>query len=129
MGEILRIIILLLGTIFMLTVIYLLIKKKITEKNSMLWLGGSVIAFIISIKPSTIDKLADLIGVDYPPTLLFLFSILIILFINLYHSVQISSLSAQVKELTQHVAVTDSVISNKYVEIKVKEIEKDYLNV
>lgn len=105
MGNILRAIIIVLGTLFVVTVIRLLMKKKISEKNSLLWLFGSIAVFITSLNPLFLKRLARMIGVEYPPTLLFLFSTLVILFIALYHSIQISELSAQVKELTQYIAL------------------------
>jgi hypothetical protein len=95
------------GTGFTLSVIYLLIKKKISEKNSLLWLIGSLVVFFFSIRPFTLDKIAAVVGVDYPPTLLFLFSILVVLLILLLHTVQISSLTAQIRELAQIIALNN----------------------
>lgn len=118
MENLLRIIILCLGSAFTLTVIGLLTKKKITERNSMLWLLGSLMIFIFSIKPYIIDRIAALIGVDYPPTLLFLAAILTLLLINLHHSIQISLLSAQIREITQWLAVKEILEKEKMTEEK-----------
>lgn len=103
----LRLIIIFLGTFFTVAVIRLLVKKRISERNSLFWLIGAAAVYFLSINPETLDRIAARVGVDYPPTLLFLFSILILLLINLYHSVQISVLSAQVRELTQHIAISN----------------------
>lgn len=107
MGEFFRIVVLFCGAMFTFTVIRLLIKKKINEKVSLLWLIGSIIVFIISVVPSLLDKISYLIGVDYPPSLLFMAGILIILFICLMHSVQISILNNQIKELTQQIIIQE----------------------
>jgi len=114
MGNFLRIVILALGTGFAISVVHLLIKNKISERNSLIWLLGSVVVFIFSIDPLLLDKIAKSVGVDYPPTLLFLIAILILLFITLYHSVQISTLNAQVRELTQQFAIQNSFRERKY---------------
>jgi hypothetical protein len=111
-NSLLRVIILLLGVAFTITVFYLLMKKKITERNSFLWLLGSLFVLFFSINPLTIDKIAHYVGVEYPPTLLFLFAILLLLFINLYHSIQISILTSQVRELAQIAALQET--QNKY---------------
>jgi hypothetical protein len=103
----LRVFIFVLGTIFTLTVVRLLIKKSISERNSLLWLLGTAVIFILSIYPKIIDKIAYAIGVEYPPTLLFLLGIIILLFITLFHSIQISILNSQVKELTQYIAINN----------------------
>lgn len=105
MEGVLRIIIFVTGAVFIGAVMYLLIKKKISEKTSLMWIFGTVIVFIFSIHPKLLDKLAASIGVHYPPGLLFLYAILILLFITLIHSIQISALTIQVKELTQQIAI------------------------
>ena len=81
MGTSLRILILCIGLIFNLTVVYLLVKRKINEKMSLLWLLKSIIVLFFSLFPLTLDKIAKLLGVDYPPTLLFTFAIIVLLFI------------------------------------------------
>lgn len=112
LSELLKIIVFICGLLFVITVIYLLIKRKISERNSLLWLIGALIIFIVSAVPDILQFVADSIGVDYPPALLFLFSTLILLFITLYHSIQISLLNERLKELTQHVAISNH--NNEY---------------
>lgn len=113
MSVVLRMIILLLGASFTITVLYLLIKKRINEKSSLLWLIGSIGVLFISLQPKVLDVLAEFIGIDYPPTLLFLMAVIVLLFINLFHSVQITILSYQLKELTQYVIINTHVEEDK----------------
>ena len=105
MGSTLKLFILLCGLVFVGTVIYLLVQRKINERNSLLWLLGALIILAFSTMPDLLQVLADLTGVEYPPTLLFLFSTLIILFILLFQSIQISVMQERLKELTQLVAI------------------------
>lgn len=104
----LRIMNIALGGIFTLIVIYLLIKKKMTEKSSLLWLIGSAVILILSIAPGIVDKIAKLIGVFYPPGLIFLLAIVLLLLLSLVHTVQINTLNKQIRELTQYMVVKDS---------------------
>ena len=105
MDSNLKIFILLCGVSFVAIVIRLLIKRKINEKNSILWLTGAAAILILSTEPELLEVAAKFLGVDYPPSLLFLFSTLVLLFIALTQSIQISILSEQIKELTQNIAV------------------------
>lgn len=107
MGLALKVIIFLLGVAFVLTVINLLVKRKISERNSFLWLAGSLAILVLSTIPDVLDVMARAAGVDYPPTLLFLLSTLVILFILLYQSIQISVLQQRCKELTQRLAIVN----------------------
>ncbi|MBP1961787.1 DUF2304 domain-containing protein [Paenibacillus aceris] len=103
--NVLRIIYLIVGGSFAGIVMYLLAKKKINERNTLLWLAGALSILIISAFPSLLNWTARKIGVDYPPALLFLFSALILLVIVLHQSIQISVLNEKVKQLAQHVAL------------------------
>lgn len=105
MGTTLRVLILCLGLFFVVSVFRLLIKRKLNEKNSIAWLLGAVLTLVVSAFPGILDKLAARFGVDYPPTLMFLFSTLLLLLITLYNSVQISIMGQQIRELTQNLAL------------------------
>lgn len=103
--SLLRIVYLLVGGGFASIVMYLLAKKKINERNTMLWLAGAIGILLISAFPSLLNWTAQKIGVDYPPALLFLFSAILLLIIVLHQSIQISVLNEKVKQLAQHVAL------------------------
>lgn len=105
MVSLLKLFTLFCGLLFVGTVFYLLIKRRINERNSLFWLSGSIIILILSAFPEILEVVARAIGVEYPPTLLFLIAILILLLIVLSQSIQISVLNEQLKELTQHVAL------------------------
>ncbi|WP_231956079.1 DUF2304 domain-containing protein [Aneurinibacillus soli] len=80
-------------------------KKKISEWNVITWLSGAVAILIVSANPELVDWLASRLGVSYPPSLLFLFSTLILLLVVLYQSIQISVLQNKLKQIAQHIAI------------------------
>ncbi|WP_248927318.1 DUF2304 domain-containing protein [Paenibacillus hamazuiensis] len=108
MPSLLKWFVLLLGFSFSGIVIYLLTRKKINEKNTLVWLGGTIIILVLSVNPHLLDSLAKIVDVDYPPSLLFLFSVMVLLLLNLYQSIQISSLHDKIKELSQYIALRDA---------------------
>ncbi len=107
MSGTVKLIIFILGLVFVATVIRLLVKRRINERNSLFWLAGSLLILMLATAPNILDIVSRTIGVDYPPTLLFLLSILVILFILLYQSIQISILQEKCRELTQLLAITN----------------------
>lgn len=113
MGSSVRLIIIFLGVAFVITVLYLLVKRKLDERNSLFWFAGAIITLLLSVVPNILDSLARSIGVDYPPALLFLVAILVILFILLYQSIQISVLQEKSRELVQILAITEFVEKEK----------------
>ncbi|MFA4885252.1 MAG: DUF2304 domain-containing protein [Desulfotomaculaceae bacterium] len=108
MSSVLKLFILVLGVVFVVAVVFLLVKRRINERNSLPWLAGSLVILVLSAVPELLDFLARITGIDYPPALLFLLATLIILFILLYQSIQISVLQDKCRELAQHLAIINS---------------------
>lgn len=119
MSNILRIVILLCGVSFTAIILYLLIVKKMNERNSVVWLIGSFTVLGLSAVPQLLDRLAVAIGVSYPPALLFLVSTLVLLFCILYYSIQISALQDKIKKLAQ-----ENAVKNMLQEKRIEELEK-----
>lgn len=108
MGSLARIFIFFCGALFFYFILKLLVKQKISLRNSMIWLIGTVFILLISILPNLLDSAAALIGVGYPPALLFLVAILVMLYLLLNQSIQISFLNERLKELTQTIAIKEA---------------------
>lgn len=105
MSPITRLVVAIIGVILVAAIGALLVRRKINERNSMLWLGGALLILILSLAPNTLIIIAELVGVDYPPTLLFLFVSIAVLLIILQQSIQISKLQERLNELTQQMAI------------------------
>ncbi|PKM87984.1 MAG: hypothetical protein CVU87_08545 [Firmicutes bacterium HGW-Firmicutes-12] len=114
--------IIVLGLIFVGVIILLLVKRKINERHSLFWLFGAIIILILSTIPEILAVIANLVGVDYPPALLFLIAILVILAITLYQSIQISILQERLRELTQQIAIDR--MNNSVIQ---RQKEEDYV--
>lgn len=94
--------------ILLVIYVYNRVKKNIfSEKESMFWMLGSLIIFIVSLFPNIVDYLSDALGIIYPPSLLFLISMIFIIFLLLRQSQQISMLNSTVKELVQRNALME----------------------
>lgn len=120
----LRIFILLCGIIFDIIIVNLLVKKKISEKSSIVWFTLSILIFILSAFPGLLDAAAGFVGIDYPPTLLFLLSILMLFFMALSHYIQLSAINSRLKEVAQQVAIINFRL--KAVEEKLDISDKNY---
>lgn len=121
MNDYFRILIAIFVFVFILFIIYLILKRKLSEKDALLWIFGSVIIIIVSLNPNIFDNIANAIGVDYPPALIFATAILILLFIIFINTMNISKLKNEIIELTQYIAI----IEEKHCEIESKLIEQN----
>lgn len=111
------------GLIFF-SVIYMLVKRQLNESNSILWLFIGFLTLLSGFFPDTINRLASYIGIDYPPTLLFLLSTIVLMIIIFKNSIDISKTDAKINEI----AITVSIMSEeiKRLNEKLDDILDDY---
>ena len=80
-------------------------RRKLREEYSILWLFGSVVILVLSLKKNWLDSLAHALGIVYPPSFLFLVGILFILLILIHFSIAISKLHHMNKKMAQEIAL------------------------
>lgn len=86
-------------------VIHVVKKGKLSIKESFWWVICSIVTLVLSIFPTSIDTIAKWFGVSYPPTLILVFSILFLLFMNFRSSAKISEQNEKIMELTQQLSI------------------------
>ena len=83
-------------------------KNKLSEAKSLIWISGSIVILLLGLFPSLLDNAAHLLGIAYGPSILFLLSILFLIYVILRQEQDISVLNDKVKVLAQRVALLDS---------------------
>lgn len=83
-------------------------KNKLSIKESFFWVLASLIMLFLSIFPYSINTLAKLFGIDYPPSLFFAFCIIFLALINFKNSKRIAEQKEEIIELAQVVAILKS---------------------
>lgn len=78
------------------------------EKYSVLWIASALVIMALSVKKGLLDAIAGLLGIAYPPSLLFLVAFIFILLINLHFSVVISILHEKNKALVQKLTLLEN---------------------
>ncbi len=91
--------------IALLIVLELVRRRRLRESYSLLWLGIAVGMIVLSGWRDLLHGLAALVGIAYPPNLLFLLAVLAILAMLLYLSTVISRLTQENRELAQRFAL------------------------
>jgi len=64
-------------------------------------------AALLGIWPQTIDKIASFTGVNYPPSLLLLIAVVVLLIKTLHTDILNTRIERQVKRLNQRLAMMD----------------------
>lgn len=86
-------------------VLELVRRRRLSEEYSLLWLGTALAMLVVSAWRDLLHGMAAVVGIVYPPNLLFLLAALFSLAILLYFSTVITRLTRENKEIAQHVAL------------------------
>lgn len=80
-------------------------RRKLREEYSLLWLATAGALIVLSVSRPLLDTLANLVGIFYPPSALFLVAVIFVLFILLHFSTVVTRLSQESKESAQQLAL------------------------
>jgi len=94
------------GSAAVLFVVLELIRRgRLKERYALLWLLSGFVMFVLSVSRGLLETISKLIGIYYPPSLLFLIAFVFLLLITLHFSAVISGISEKNKRLAQEVAL------------------------
>lgn len=80
-------------------------QRRLREEYSLLWLITAGVLIVLSLSRPLLDVLANLIGIFYPPSALFVVAVIFVLLILLHFSMVITRLTQENKEIAQQVAL------------------------
>lgn len=86
-------------------VLELVRQRRLREEYSLLWLATAFAMIIISAWRDLLHWLSSIVGISYPPNLLFLLAALFTLMLLLYFSTVITRLTQENKDIAQEVAL------------------------
>src|SRR3954470_18838531 len=88
-------------------VLELVRRRRLLERYALVWLLSSTVLLGLAIWRGALDRIAEQIGVAYPPDALFFVAFGFVLWMLLHFSVAVSRLSDQTKVLAQRVALLE----------------------
>jgi hypothetical protein len=96
----LRIFLILIGILVFGNVVNKLIKHKLSETQSVFWFILAALTLIGGFFPSLINPLANALGIDYPPSIVFVITTIMLIMIAFKHSAEMSEAESKIAELT-----------------------------
>jgi hypothetical protein len=97
------------AAVILLLVIFELIRsRRLQERYALLWLLTGLVIFVLAVWRGLLSKFADLVGIAYPPSALFVLASFFILVVLLHYSTVISKLSEQNTALAQRLALLEN---------------------
>lgn len=92
---------------FLLAVLELVRRRRLMERYALLWLFSAIVLLGLGAWRGLLEKVADAVGIAYPPSALFVIAVFFILVLLLHFSVAVSRLADQSKVLAQRVALLE----------------------
>ena len=88
-----------------IAILELVRKRKLREEYSWLWLLTGTALVILTVWYELLIKITHFIGAVLPTSTLFFFAIIFLMLVCIQFSIKISTLTNQLKDLTQEVAI------------------------
>jgi hypothetical protein len=101
------------SAILVLFVIEAIRRSSLNARYAILWLGAGGVLLVFSLYRRLLDSVAKLLGISYPPSLLFGLAFLFLLVIVLHYSLVISSHRNSIRRLTQTVALLQRALEQR----------------
>lgn len=101
----LQIIAIVVALAFMFFIFRLITKGKLREEYSFIWIASTALLLLFSIWRNGLDVIAKLLGIYYPPALVFMAAIFAIIIFLVHLSVINSKQHDQIKTLAQELAL------------------------
>jgi hypothetical protein len=96
------------AAVLLLVIIFELIRsRRLQERYALLWLLTGIVVLVLAVWRDGLGKLADALGISYPPSMLFLLTGFFVLVLLLHYSTVISRLSDQNRMLAQRLALLE----------------------
>ena len=97
---------------FLVFIVRLVRTRRLRAKYSFLWLGTSMATLCFALIPGLMETLAARVGILYPPALLFLGAIMLLLFLAVHFSWELSRLEDRARTLAEEFALATARIDD-----------------
>jgi hypothetical protein len=87
-------------------IIRLVRRRRLRAKYSFLWMGVGVVILVLASVPGLIETLSQAVGIVYPPAFLFLCAIMLLIFVAVHFSWELSRLEDRTRILAEELALT-----------------------
>lgn len=100
------------AALFMIMIFRLIVQGRLREEYSIIWILCTVILIVFAIWRKGLEQISLLLGVYYPPSLIFLAAIFAIIVFLVHLSVVNSKLQNQIKDLSHEMAMMKKELSD-----------------
>jgi hypothetical protein len=89
-------------------ILYLVRRDHLYIRQGLFWILAAVVSLAFGIWPYLIDSFGNLLGIAYPPTLLFLVAILVLVVKALFADIALTKLRRDLRRVNQRIALLEA---------------------
>jgi hypothetical protein len=91
----------------LLMVVELVRRRRLGERYALLWLLTGAVVLLLAAWPAALERFSTFVGIEYPPTALFVVAGGFVLLVLLHYATVISGLTERNVRLAQRVAILE----------------------
>lgn len=114
----------LLGLVLAITILVLIRRDHLHSRHAAWWLIVAISVMLLGFFPTWINPFASMLGISYPPTLLFLLGMGLLLMKVLMTDIHQSHLERKCRRLTQKIALLEAELRQQTTESLHKQQDK-----
>jgi hypothetical protein len=89
-------------------ILYLIRRDHIYIRQGVFWIAIAFFSLLFALWPFLIDKVGSVLGIAYPPTLLFLGAIIVLILKALLGDIALTKLQRDLRRLNQRIALLEA---------------------
>ena len=93
-------------------IMFLMIKKKSNASISLIWIIMAVGAMVLGLFPQITDFFCDILGISYPPSLIFAIIIIALILVLFYISSELATAQTKIRELAMQISLLNNEVKN-----------------
>ena len=97
-----------LGLVLAIGILYLVRRDHLYIRQGLFWILIASASLLFGLWPYLIDSLGTALGIAYPPTLLFLAAILVLIVKALFADISVTKLRRDLRRLNQRIALLEA---------------------
>lgn len=100
--------VLIVGIILAIGILYLLRRDHLYIRQGVFWIAIALLSLVFGAWPYLIDTIGALFGIAYPPTLLFLVAIIVLIVKALFADIALTKMRRDMRRLNQRMALLEA---------------------
>jgi hypothetical protein len=100
------------GLCLAVAILYLVRRDHIYIRDGLFWIVVAAVSLALSLWPGLIDRVGSAMGISYPPALLFLVAIVVLVLRSLMADLALTQLRRDLRRINQKIAIVEHAAKN-----------------